>query len=445
MAHTRFDGRDPFQNLRDREDARERQRDLSRLLIHPREPVRNEMDALEWQQAFVNPPELQTTGITNINNLIGWEDIRRQIDNGMGLSNHYLTENYQRSESEKQWRAERRRKFRDLYKIWDYKSTSALACDVNTSYGYYKRQRKSIEFELLEAICNGNAFKTKTTEYKPGVIGRIYLLDKLIVEIDTASYRICKIILPDTFTGGRRISNLFRLRLRQLGVRCLSIKNNNRLFLDKNYYVFIKPGQEVNIPENYKLICLPDRWLKKAIVEIHPQQIPLDLAHPDFPTEIQESQELKQFVTLFRWYRIRYFARLVSHGLVIRARADCVLTSNGSVDYIKAHYHPICHMEQTFSQAQVTEFGVRRLIERMFEKFKLEIRHNADYRDIYRKNIIRSTRQYANPFYQGGPTLTTVVGGGGGGGGGNNPRYMNMTTNTITYTTATTTTWNGTV
>jgi hypothetical protein len=166
---------------------------------------------------------------------------------------------------------------RNLYPEWTRKNSEASPQHLNSNYYYFQHQSKcskSLEILLLEAIANNKEFKTKTTWYRPHS-KEIWFLNNPIAWLDK-DYQIRKVRLPELKT--KENADLFRHRLRQLGLKCLATKRGTVLHLPQGYVVPLIVNETVYIPAGSRKCCLPIFWKSKAILEI-PNQAQLPLNH----------------------------------------------------------------------------------------------------------------------------------------------------------------------
>jgi hypothetical protein len=159
----------------------------------------------------------------------------------------------------------------------------------------------SIEFDLLCAIRDKKRIRTKTTEYNPKS-GTLNLYGVTIANL-TADHQVknvCMPILEDT-----KIINLFRLRLRQLGLNCYSYKHRTYLEFWDGTKLMVEPGKLTDIPANFRRSCLPKAMVNKFVApfintKLSGTQLSLPLLYTDVVFQGHKLEELK-------WYHIKEY------------------------------------------------------------------------------------------------------------------------------------------
>jgi hypothetical protein len=177
----------------------------------------------------------------------------------------------------------------NLYKVWKTENRNLSQSLINSPYGSHKKHNWSIEARLLSAIYKREGFKTKTTEYSPHT-SKIYLFGHEIVKISSESYDIIHVTLPE-FTKSEDI-NLFRLRLRQLGLRCRTYNKKTIIKFEDGKNLTLIPGEVTYIPAEYRGTCLPIGYaVAAAPVSREPLQISLYLVGGKTSTELLADKE----------------------------------------------------------------------------------------------------------------------------------------------------------
>jgi hypothetical protein len=294
-----YNRRDPFQNLRDREESLRRNRGEPEQII-PVSPVRN--NGIIWssglvgniqsnpditfQQLYTQDPapqedinmrlhEYQQQVINQVQGVQWQDELRGLYTNPNSRSRPY--------------KAPRPNPFLKEYEAWKLLNRIAKKDDLNSKLRPFKLQSlKSIELVLLNAIASGQSLKTKTTEFNASDF-TVKLHNELIAKIDKDSFAVTEIRKPAVFTEDKQV-NLFRLRLRQLGLRCVVIKKKDRLYLNEKEYVILTPGKELEIPAACQKNCLPVNIQKKNIAFEDAVQLTLDLGGIDY-----ERVELREY------------------------------------------------------------------------------------------------------------------------------------------------------
>lgn len=278
-------------------------------------------------QQFINPADLTFTQTVNhpYNEPITAEYLPTNINAEL-----YTPAIDRMNMQENALRAERRRQvaaFKAIYKKWEQRNKYVKARELNTSYGNFKKQSKfSIEVLLLEAIANRKLFKTKTTEYDPNT-NSVFLLNQLILRFNPLSFRVENIHFPTLLSD--REEALFRHRLRQLGVRCLKIKRNTRIYLDSNYYKIIKQGEILDLSSVAPIYCLPQTWQDRSYFELPSYQYDLFGG--------RHIVELKQFEYNKSGYKCSFSLEMTGNSLTVAAKAEFGENLNGVGHYLQYH------------------------------------------------------------------------------------------------------------
>jgi hypothetical protein len=150
-------------------------------------------------------------------------------------------------------------RLQQLREAWHIRNRSTIQDKLNTVKSKWNVGGKfstSIEPDLLEAIYRDRDFKTKTTEYRVKT-GEFLLYNILIARLD--EHHCVRTVHFPIFRTPREI-NLFRLRLRQIGLKCMATKGGTQLHFDGVKYNLV-PGQTFNIPAQFCVSCLPSGYL----------------------------------------------------------------------------------------------------------------------------------------------------------------------------------------
>jgi hypothetical protein len=153
---------------------------------------------------------------------------------------------------------------------------SRPADELNSKWGTHKWHGWSIEGRLLEAISKKEGFKTKTTEYSPHT-HKVYLFGHEIVRLSSLPTSDILYVTFPPFTEKKDI-DLYRLRLRQLGLRCRLYNKKTHIFFGEISYP-LEPGQVFNIPGEHRKSCLPTAIQPVFAAPAYkiPQQLQLEL------------------------------------------------------------------------------------------------------------------------------------------------------------------------
>lgn len=195
-----------------------------------------------------------------------------------------------------------------IYIEWFLRNSRATEGELNSPIHYFRKQKKSIEVDLLNAIADGIALNTKTTIFDPKTY-QVKLFGHTIATIDRDTYRLVTVHLSSDIA---RVE-LFRHRLRQLGARCLKIKNENRFYYAKDSYEVVVPGKVIEIPYSCNIICLPKTLYKKSLIEL-PRQRTLDF--------IDEWEILEAFEGGIMGYPLRIFVKQCEHGMMFKGALE---------------------------------------------------------------------------------------------------------------------------
>ena len=175
-----------------------------------------------------------------------------------------------------------------LYSNWFGPIGNVKAGDCNSNYNQLKRwHNESLELKILDCIAFKKPIKTRTTEFKPSN-DSLYLLGQRIAKINPDTFEVTKICLPREITN-RHDLNVFRLRLRQLGLDVRSYKGKTRIYNNDGSWSFLTPGVVHPIPSYYRKCCLPANLLAKIRpAPKDPVQLSLDLGQsPSVTTTIR--------------------------------------------------------------------------------------------------------------------------------------------------------------
>jgi hypothetical protein len=220
-------------------------------------------------------------------------------------------------------RKEEKESIKKRYKEWIERNKGATASELNSDFFNFRmfQSRKSLEFQLLKAIAEKAEYNTQTTSYDP-VDGYMYLYTKRIAKINS-NFEVTKVCLPIDFVDPLHTDNinLFRHRLRQIGLRCLYYNGATRLCLGRSY-ITLEPGVVYTIPASFRKPCLPPAWLEKLKVELTPIQpfLPLqDNLHPFFSAD--GTVELQQHTYSYRDYQCSISLRLEYGYVTLKASA----------------------------------------------------------------------------------------------------------------------------
>lgn len=219
-----------------------------------------------------------------------------------------------------------RARLRKVYKEWSDKNTCVKAKELNSNYGYFKRQNwtHSLEVLLLEAIARKEYLKTKTTEHDPNR-NTVKFLDSEILVYNPISFRVESICLPSFATKAE--NDLVRHRLRQLGVRCKRIKGNVRIYKNETDYVIVRPFEVYNFPTTHNVYCLPPLWRARVCFSLPAQQFDL--------FELSQRIKLDQFSYRYGRYLCKFELEVTPNAITIYGMAQYTAPSNFGEVYLQ--------------------------------------------------------------------------------------------------------------
>jgi hypothetical protein len=284
--------RDPFQNLRDRQQALDRNIQENLGIPSIVAPVPTAPPNLGRYGSIIEPlhnEDLWYQQSTIQDNT--WREIQQTIPHvavdpilhGNLIFNTAQPPNFSSSRRTRLTSAKASRPgarpnpYAELYRIQSRINLAAKKDDLNTRFKSFRLQSvSSIEIPLLNAIAKGERYFTKSTQYNPAS-GELSLYDEVIAKLDAETFMVVEVRKP-SFADAKR-TNLYRLRLRQLGIRCVVVKKKDRLYFDKKDYVILRHCQTAEIPAYYRKICLPPNIQKKNL--IHESAIQLSFEFDD--------------------------------------------------------------------------------------------------------------------------------------------------------------------
>lgn len=367
----------------------------------PFEQLQQSREARQQNVRSVNP-EVSATNLNNsigqhinipINNIWSYSDsfdYNRFTDYGLSLSSNVneLTvqrvreeqirqlELYMAEEARRQKRREEKQKLIALYDSWARRNVYAKQTDINTSMGYFRKQKKSIEVELLECISSGKPLNTKTTRFDPDRY-TVSLFGHQIAQLDSETYKVISVTFPKEIAN----TKLFRHRLRQLGIHCLLKRGETRLYYAHEKYIAIKPGQTQIIPDWSNLIVLPKEMYKKSIIEI-PRQLSLGF---DDGWKLLSVPE-----TYIDTHNFLVHTREDARGIMIRGSAYVNMEEYSVRDHVISY-------TMIASYKELSSIRIKSIISTLVEKVRKQVRSFIDSKYIEKLTLDMSSN--TNKFY----------------------------------------------
>jgi len=154
----------------------------------------------------------------------------------------------------------------------------------NLGAGKYVNRYKGIRFEynLLKSIILGKNFHTKSTSYDHST-GIVKLGRNEIARLDGAG-KVREVRVPD-FTGLIPRFNLFRLRLRQLGVNCLSYKGGSVVMSSDGKRLKLPLLEWTTLPIEFQAPIAKEKLVEHVVLEDRKPQNILPLVPSGTPPE----------------------------------------------------------------------------------------------------------------------------------------------------------------
>jgi hypothetical protein len=284
---------------------------------------------------------------------------------------------------------ELKRQLRAKYKDWVQGNREATGPELNSNYFNFSifQSKKSLEIQLLKAIAEKAHYQTKTTEYRP-VDNCVYLYGRRIAKLNE-DFEITKVCQPIDFATKR--INLFRHRLRQLGLRCLYYNGDTRLYLGDNYISMV-PGTVYSIPYAFRKLCLPRAWMEKVKVELIPVQPFLPLEDARNPFFANSAIELEQFAYRHSNYSCKVIVILDGNNVRLRVSAEADIGEEPE----------ILHRDISIHVGEWHSLGAMHHVEALKKQLNTTLGLKAWKREQYRRTIM-GTDLYQRMFI--GPTV----------------------------------------